>query len=166
MSGPFTWAGFAEGIRRAVAEGDASFFLFPPPQGPTDNLFGRAANACGDYVSDIHTYADMQQRIEMGRQLAPHLQGGSETWLYVLCAGWPFGRNHSTPDVKGVPTLSCTRTTTPVSYKWAFGLARDPRQHGSHASRRAHVVLQLRCARTAIDSYLSPAEPAGLVCTI
>ena len=171
LSGPFTWAGFAEGIRRAVDEGDASFFAFPPPQGPTDNLFGRAANACGDYVSDIHTYADMQQRIEMGRQLAPHLQGGSETWLYVLCAGWPFevANPQQRLDVKGVPTLIVHAKYDPsVSYEWAFGLAAQIRDSSvltrigdGHTS-----YYNSDCARTTIDDYLvRPQSPPVSVCT-
>jgi hypothetical protein len=28
-----------------------------------------------EYVPQIHTYAQMRQRIQMGRQLASHLQG-------------------------------------------------------------------------------------------
>ena len=75
LAGELSWPVFSEVIRRAVA-GDAVFFAFPPPQGPTDGYFAQLANHCGDYVADIHTFADMQQRIEMGRQLAPHLQGG------------------------------------------------------------------------------------------
>ena len=171
VSGDFTWAGFAEGIRRAVDENDASFFAFPPPQGPTDPNFGRAANACGDYVSDIHTYADMQQRIEMGRQLAPHLQGGSETWQYVLCAGWPFKAANPPQrlDVKGVPTLIVHANHDPsVSYKWAFGLAaqiRDSsvltREGDGHTS-----YYTSGCARATMDQYLlHPQAPAAPICT-
>jgi pimeloyl-ACP methyl ester carboxylesterase len=169
LSGPFIWANLAEGIRRAVAENDASFFPFPAPQ--DQNLFGRAANACGDYLSDIHTYADMQQRIEMGRQLAPHLQGGSETWLYVLCAGWPFkvANPQRRLDVKGVPTLIVHANHDPsVSYKWAFGLAahiRDSsvltREGDGHTS-----YYTSECARAAMDQFLlTPQAPAAPVCT-
>jgi pimeloyl-ACP methyl ester carboxylesterase len=171
LSGPFTWAGFAEGIRRAVDEGDASFFPWPPPQGPTDPLFSRAANGCGDYVSDIHTYADMQQRIEMGRQLAPHLQGGSETWQYVLCAGWPFeaANPQQRLDVKGVPTLIVHANHDPsVSYKWAFGLAAQIRD-SSVLTRLGdgHTSYYTSdCARTATDSFLvRPQSTPAPVCT-
>ena len=158
LSGPFTWAGFAEGIRLAVA-GDASFFAFPPPQGPMDNLFAKLANACGDYVSDIHTYADMQQRIEMGRQLAPHLQGGSETWLYVLCAGWPFKvANPQRPlDVKGVPTLIVHANHDPsVSYKWAFSLAAQIRDSSvlTRVGDGHTSYYNSECARAAMDQFL------------
>jgi pimeloyl-ACP methyl ester carboxylesterase len=169
LSGDFTWAGFGEGIRRAVA-GDASFFAFPPPQGPTDTLFGRGANACGDYVSDIHSYADMQQRIEMGRQLAPHLQGGSETWLYVLCAGWPFKAANPPRrlDVKGVPTLIVHANHDPsVSYKWAFGLAAQIRD-SSVLTRNGdgHTSYYTSdCARAAMDQYLlHPQAPPAPIC--
>jgi pimeloyl-ACP methyl ester carboxylesterase len=171
LAGDFTWAGFAEGIRRAAAEGDASFFAFPPPQGPTDFLFGRAANACGDYVSDIHTYADMQQRMEMGRQLAPHLQGGSETWWYVLCAGWPFepANPQQRLDVKGVPTLIVHANHDPsVSYKWAFGLAAQIRDSSvlTRVGDGHTSYYTSDCAPTAMDSYLvRPQSPPAPVCT-
>jgi pimeloyl-ACP methyl ester carboxylesterase len=170
LAGDFHWANFAEGIRRAVDEGDASFFAFPPPQGPTDNLFGRAANACGDYVSDIHTYADMQQRIEMGRQLAPHLQGGSETWLYVLCAGWPFeaANPQRRLDVKGVPTLIVHANHDPsVSYKWAFGLAAQIRDSSvlTRVGDGHPSYYTSECTRTAMDSYLvRPQSTPAPVC--
>ena len=166
FSDVFTWPNFAEGIRRAVDEGDASFFMWPPPQGPTDNIFARAANACGDYVSDIHTFADMQQRIEMGRQLAPHLQGGSETWLYVLCAGWPFkaANPQRTLDVRGVPTLIVHATHDPsVSYKWAFSLAAQIR--GSSVLSRigdGHTSYYTSdCARDATDQFLLTMQSAA-----
>jgi len=50
----------------AVA-GQAERSLSHPPQRPTDPLFGQIANACGDYVVEIRNFADMQQRIAMGR---------------------------------------------------------------------------------------------------
>lgn len=153
-----SWAGFSEVLRRAVA-GDAQFFAWPPPQGPTDELFPRIANHCGDYVADIHTFAEMQQRIEMGRQLAPHLQGGSEFWLGGLCIGYPFkvANPQRSLDVKGVPTLIVHSTHDPsVSYQWAFGLADQIR--GSSVLSRigdGHTSYYTSdCARDATDQFL------------
>lgn len=165
LTGELSWAVFSEVIRRAVA-GDAAFFAFPPPQGPTDNLFARLANHCADYVADIHTFADMQQRIEMGRQLAPHLQGGSEFWLAGLCIGYPFkvANPQRTLDVKGVPTLIVHATHDPsVSYKWAFSLAAQIR--GSSVLSRigdGHTSYYTSdCARDATDQFLLTMQSAA-----
>ncbi|GAB3403132.1 alpha/beta hydrolase [Flindersiella endophytica] len=125
VAGEASWAVFSEVLRRAVA-GDARFFALPPSWGPTDPIYARLASHCGDYVSDIQTYADMRQRIEMARQLAPHLQGASDFWLGGLCIGYPLQVTNPqhTLDVEGVPTLIVHATHDPsVSYKWAFGLA-------------------------------------------
>ena len=125
IAGELSWPVFSEVLRRAVA-GDAQYFAFGPPAGPTDFLYSRIANHCGDYVSDIRTFADMQRRIEMGRQLAPHLKGASEFWQGGLCIGYPLkvANPQRTMDVKGVPTLVVHATHDPsVSYKWAFSLA-------------------------------------------
>ncbi|MFG1627485.1 alpha/beta fold hydrolase [Kribbella sp. NPDC049227] len=156
--GELSWPVFSEVLRRAIA-GQAEFFAFPPPQGPTDNLFAQIANHCGDYVADIHTFAQMQQRIEMARQLAPHLQGGSEFWLGGLCIGYPFkvANPQRSLDVKGVPTLIVHSTHDPsVSYQWAFGLADQIR--GSSVLSRigdGHTSYYTSdCARDATDQFL------------
>jgi pimeloyl-ACP methyl ester carboxylesterase len=158
LAGELSWPVFAEVIRRAVA-GDAQYFAFPPPGGPNDFLFSRIANHCGDYVADIHTFAEMQQRIEMGRQLAPHLQGGSEFWQGGLCIGYPFkvANPQRSLDIKGVPTLIVHATHDPsVSYQWAFGLAAQIR--GSSVLSRigdGHTSYYTsECARNATDQFL------------
>src|SRR5262249_22976059 len=125
ITGELSWAVFSQILKLAV-DGDASLFAFPPPNGPTDGIFARVANHCGDYASGIHTFAGMQQRIEMGRQLAPHLQGASEFWQGVICVGWPFRVANPVGrlDVRGVPTLIVHSNHDPsVSYQWAFELA-------------------------------------------
>ena len=136
--GELSWPVFSQILKLAV-DGDASFFAWPPPVGPTDTIFARLANHCGDYASDIHTYADMQQRIEMGRQLAPHLQGASEFWQATLCIGWPFEVANPVRrlDIRGVPTLIVHANHDPsVSYQWAFELqTADPRQQRADPQR-------------------------------
>jgi pimeloyl-ACP methyl ester carboxylesterase len=169
LAGQLSWALFSQVLKLAV-DGDASFFAFPPSNGPTDNIFARLANHCGDYASDIHTFADMQQRIEMGQQLAPHLQGASEFWLAVLCVGWPFEVANPVRrlDVHGVPTLIVHANHDPsVSYQWAFELAAQIR--GSSVLTRngdGHTSYYTsECARTAMDHYLlHPQSPAAPVC--
>ena len=160
-----SWALFSQALKLAVA-GDASFFAWPPPNGPTDNIFARLANHCGDYASDIHTFADMQRRIEMGRQLAPHLQGASEFWQGVLCVGWPFPVANPVArlDVQGVPTLIVHANHDPsVSYQWAFELASQIR--GSSVLTRngdGHTSYYTsHCARAAMDQFLLTKQSAA-----
>lgn len=170
LAGELSWPVFSELLRRAVA-GDAQFFAFPPPGGPTDFLFSRIANHCGDYVSGIHTFAEMQQRIEMGRQLAPHLQGASEFWQGSLCIGYPFkvANPERSLNVKGVPTLIVHATHDPsVSYQWAFDLA--DQIHGSSVLSRlgdGHTSYYTSdCARDATDQFLLTKQSAPApVCT-
>jgi pimeloyl-ACP methyl ester carboxylesterase len=165
IAGQLSWALFSQALKLAV-DGDASFFPFPPPNGPTDPIFARLANHCGDYASDIHTFADMQRRIEMGRQLAPHLQGGSEFWQGVLCVGWPFQVANPVRrlDVRGVPTLIVHANHDPsVSYQWAFELASQIR--GSSVLTRngdGHTSYYTSdCARDAMDQFLLTKQSAA-----
>jgi pimeloyl-ACP methyl ester carboxylesterase len=165
VAGQLSWALFSQVLKLAV-DGDASFFAFPPPNSPTDNILARLANHCGDYASDIHTFADMQQRIEMGRQLAPHLQGGSEFWQAVLCVGWPFKVANPVRrlDVRGVPTLIVHSNHDPsVSYQWAFELATQIR--GSSVLTRngdGHTSYYTSdCARDAMDQFLLTRQSAA-----
>ena len=55
-----SWAGLSRGIKAAV-EGDASMFALPPPRAAV-TLAERLAVGCMDYVSEVHTWAQMQQR--------------------------------------------------------------------------------------------------------
>lgn len=171
FGGPdLSWATLSTLIKLAVA-GNAVGFAFPPQQGPTDTIFGVAANGCGDYAVDIHDYGDMQRRIQLGKQLAPHLQGASENWQLVLCVGWPVPPANPPRrlDVTGAPTLIVHATHDPsTSYKNAFGLAAQIR--GSSVLTRTgdgHTSYYTSdCARTAIDRYLvHPQAPAAPVCT-
>jgi hypothetical protein len=71
----YSWAGLSRASAFAVA-------LAGVPQHRFHRLL---TSACLDYAPQVHTYQEMQQRLELGRQLAPHLQGVSETWL-ARCA--------------------------------------------------------------------------------
>jgi pimeloyl-ACP methyl ester carboxylesterase len=169
IGGGRSWPVASQALAGALA-GDASGFAYPPFQGPTDLLFALAANGCGDYAVDIHTFADVRERIEMGRQLAPHLQGGSQNWQLMLCAGWPFhASNPPRPlDVRGVPAMIVHATHDPsVAYKWAFALAAQIRDSvmltrigDGHTS-----YYTSDCARAAMDAYLvEPTARASRVC--
>ncbi len=164
-----SWAGLSRALEAAVA-GNAAAFALPDIQGPNP-YFGIAANGCSDYVSEIRTYDEMRQRIQLGRQLAPHLQGASELWQVVGCIGWPL-RASNPPrrlDVRGVPTLIVNATHDPsTSYKWAYGLAAQI--EGSDILTRVgdgHTSYYTSaCARAATDQFLitRQAAPDG-VCT-
>jgi pimeloyl-ACP methyl ester carboxylesterase len=101
----------------------------------------------------------MRQRIQMARQLAPHLQGASETWQVNRCIDWPVpvANPPRLLDVHGVPTLIVHAVHDPsVAYKWAHSLAAQIR--GSVMVTRTgdgHTSYHTSpCARTAIDDYL------------
>ena len=165
-----SWAALSRAIQAAV-EGDASAFALPPVRVAAP-LAERLSVACMDFVSEIRTWADMKQRIELGRQLAPHLQGASEQWEILRCMGWPVkpGNPFRRLDVSDVPTLIVNSTHDPsTAYAWALGLAGQIR--GSDLLTRegdGHTSFfqASNCAQGAIDAYLfRPRAAANRVCT-
>jgi pimeloyl-ACP methyl ester carboxylesterase len=164
-----SWAGLSQALRSAL-EGDASAFALGRAGVTQYTVYSLLANACLDYVVQVRSWAEMQQRIELGRQLAPHLQGASETWQGLLCVGWPISAtNPPRPlDVRGVPTLIVHAVHDPsVSYAWAHGLAAQI--DGSHLLTRTgdgHTSYNTSpCARTATDAYLvQPGGPPNRTC--
>jgi hypothetical protein len=108
----------------------------------------------------------MRQRIEMARQLAPHLQGGSEFWLGGICIGYPLkvGNPQRILDVKGVPTLIVHATHDPsLPYAWAFSLATQIR--GSSVLTRigdGHTSYYTStCVQDAADQFLLTKQSAA-----
>jgi pimeloyl-ACP methyl ester carboxylesterase len=101
----------------------------------------------------------MQQRLELGRQLAPHLQGASETWQASFCIDWPVKPVNppKTLNVRGVPALLIHAAHDPSdSYTWAHGLAAQidrsallTRTGDGHTS-----VFTSDCAKSAMDAFL------------
>jgi pimeloyl-ACP methyl ester carboxylesterase len=164
-----SWAGLSQALKSTLA-GDASAFMVAPAGVVQYSAYSQLANACLDYVVQVGTWAEMQQRIEMGRQLAPHLQGASETWQGLLCANWPIpATNPPRPlDVRGVPTLIVHAVHDPsVAYAWAHGLAAQI--DGSRLLTRTgdgHTSYHTSpCARAATDAYLvRPGGPANGIC--
>lgn len=168
--GPDTsWAGLSRAIKRAV-EGDASAFAQPPAES-AGGIGQLLSIACGDYVSEIKTWADMRQRIQLGRQLAPHLQGATEQWQVLRCIDWPVpaANPFRRLDVRGVPALIVNATHDPsTSYAWAHGLLGQI--EGSALLTRVgdgHTSYYTSpCARAATDAYLvRPQAPADRICT-
>jgi hypothetical protein len=154
------WVRLGAAIRDTLA-GDASAFSIPPFQSPTERAFGSLAVACQDYALEVRTFADMQRRIQLGRYLAPHLQGGSQSWLINRCIGWPVPPANPTPrplDVRGVPPVLIVNAThdANTSYKWAHVVAAQIRRSvvftrlgDGHTS-----YLVSPCTRAVVDRYL------------
>ena len=153
-----SWAGLSRALQKAI-DGDASAFAAGPAGEPQYGYHGLLANACLDYAPQVHTYAEMQQRLELGRQLAPHLQGASETWQANFCIDWPVKPTNppKTLNVRGVPALLIHAAHDPSdSYTWAHGLAAQidgstllTRTGDGHTS-----VFTSECAKSAMDVFL------------
>ena len=123
-----------------------------------------------EYAPQVETYEQMRQLMELGRRVAPHLQGASEIWRANLCIDYPLppANPPRTLHVEGVPTLIVHAVHDPsVAYKWAHGLATQiagsdilTRTGDGHTSYHTSP-----CARTAMDRYLvRPEAPAVSVC--
>jgi pimeloyl-ACP methyl ester carboxylesterase len=164
-----SWAGLSRALQKTI-DGDASAFAVAPAGVPQYSIQGLLANACLDYVPQVHTYAEMQQRLELGRQLAPHLQGASETWQANFCIDWPVQPVNPprTLHVRGVPTLIIHAAHDPsVHYSWAHGLAAQidgsallTRSGDGHTS-----IYTSDCARSAADAFLIQSQrEANRVC--
>jgi pimeloyl-ACP methyl ester carboxylesterase len=169
LFGELNWTTLSTVIARALA-GDASGFAWPPAEVLQPYLSTLFAIGCMEYVPQVRTWGEMQQRIQLGRRLAPHLQGASETWQALRCIGWPIPAANPprTLDVRGVPALIVHAVHDPsLHYKWAHGLAAQiqgsallTRTGDGHTSYHTSP-----CARAAIDRYLiRPRAPADGVC--
>jgi hypothetical protein len=153
------WTKLGIAIRDTLA-GDASAFAFPVLEGDTHPFFGQAAVACQDYAVEVRTFADMQRRMQLGRYLAPHLQGGSQSWLVNRCIGWPVSPANPSRalDVRGVPPVLIVNAThdANTTYKWAHVVAGQIR--GSVVFTRlgdGHTsYFTSPCTRAVIDRYV------------
>jgi hypothetical protein len=170
IAGPdVSWAALSRAIAHAL-DGDASGFALPPAEFLQDELAMRLAIGCMEYVPQVHTYAEMRQRLQMGRQLAPHLQGAAEVWQVNRCIGWPIPAANPPRllDVRGVSTLIVHSVHDPSDhYKWAYGLAAQiPGSAMLTRTGDGHTSYHTSdCARTATDEYLiRPQAPADRVC--
>jgi pimeloyl-ACP methyl ester carboxylesterase len=164
-----SWPILSQALAAALA-GDASPFALPPPEFTQPDAQAQLGIGCMEYVPQVHTWADMRQRIELGRALAPHLQGASQTWQVNLCIGWPVpvADPPRTLDVHGVRTLLVHAVHDPSdAYRWSAGLLTQI--HGADLLTRTgdgHTsYYSSPCARAATDAYLlSPHAPASAIC--
>ena len=165
-----SWAGLSRALAAALAGNGIAFAAAPPADVPQEEFFMRLSIACGDYVPQVGSWAEMQQRLRLGRELAPHLQGASETWRVNYCIDWPVPAANPprTLDVRGVPALIVHAVhDSSDPYRWAHGLAAQI--HGSDLLTRTgdgHTSYYTSpCARAAIDAYLvRPQAPPDRVC--
>jgi pimeloyl-ACP methyl ester carboxylesterase len=170
IHGPeISWAGLSRAIARAV-DGEASTFASAAAGQYQQGAFNILAIGCMEYAPQIRTYADMRQRIQLGRQLAPHLQGASYTWLINHCIGWPVPPANPPRllSVKGVPSLIVHAVhDSSDPFRWAHGLAAQiqgsvllTRTGDGHTSYHTS-----ECTRIASDEYLiRPQAPADRIC--
>lgn len=167
--GELNWPSLSQ-LLAAALTGQAAYFALPPLGVYQDGLFTLAAIGCMDYVPQVDTYGEMQQRIQMARQLAPHLQGASETWQVNRCINWPIpvANPPRLLAVHGVPALMVHAAhDSSDPYKWAHSLAAQidgiamlTRTGDGHTSFHTSP-----CARAAIADYLiRPQAPADRVC--
>jgi hypothetical protein len=153
------WVTLGNAIRATLA-GDASAFATPPPQGPNDSSYAALSVICQDYPNDVRDFAEMQRRMQLGRYLAPHLQGATEVWSLIRCLGWPVPAANPprSLDVRGVPPVLVVNATHDAStpYTWAHNVAAQIR--GSVVFTRlgdghtSYVVSP--CTRSVVDRYL------------
>jgi pimeloyl-ACP methyl ester carboxylesterase len=162
--GPAGWPRLATAIAQTRA-GDASAFATRPQQGPTDSFYAALGIACMDWPAEVRNYAEMQMWMQLGRHLAPHLQGANQTWTLLRCIGWPVKAANPPRrlDVRGTPPILIVNAThdASTSYSRAHSLAAQIR--GSVVLTRVgdgHTsYLTSPCARAAIDRYLIDGHP-------
>jgi pimeloyl-ACP methyl ester carboxylesterase len=164
-----SWGGLSRAIHSTL-RGDAVAFAQPPADVVQDDIENLVGIGCNEYVAQVHNYGEMRQRIQLGRQVAPHLQGATEIWKANLCIDWPLPAANPPRrlDVEGVPTLIVHAVHDPsVAYTWAHSLATQiqgsdllTRTGDGHTSYHTSA-----CARLAMDRYLvRPQAPADRVC--
>jgi pimeloyl-ACP methyl ester carboxylesterase len=164
-----SWAALSKALRDSIA-GDASAFAYPANL-PQEHIWTLLANACMDYVPQVRTWGEMQQRLELGKQIAPHLQGASETWQALYCIGWPLKAKNPPQalNVTGTPALVVqAEHDASLHYSWAHGLAAQiegsaflTRKGDGHTSWWTST-----CARAAMVAHLTRpgATPANGTC--
>ncbi len=169
--------GLALALQQAEA-GDASAFSQPVATGPSDDNANGSAIAieCLDWQTPARTFKDFQRLELLGRAVAPHLGGASQSWTIITgCIGWPAPVvNPPQPIVvRHAPPILITNATHDPStaYPWALQLHRDlpssvlvTRDGDGHTSYLAHGVSH---TRDAIDNYLATGQtpPPGTIYT-
>jgi pimeloyl-ACP methyl ester carboxylesterase len=167
------WPGLATALVSANA-GDASQFSTETADDETFHGFAALAIECVDWNPAGDTFADLSAKHLLGRTVAPHTQGATQSWTILAgCMNWPVpvANPPYLIDVRGAPPILLVNATHDPStaYEWAHGL-RDQiagsvlltREGDGHTS---FFVPGARRTRDAIDTYLITGEtpPANTV---
>jgi pimeloyl-ACP methyl ester carboxylesterase len=160
------WTGLAQALAQAEA-GDASAFAAPLATGPSEDPFPGLAVLCSEFPSFVHGYNDFAAMSLLGRVLAPHSQGFSESWTGVLgCVHWPVSPANPPRRLnihRAPPILLVSATHDPSTpYVWAQDvrsqIARSvllTRDGDGHTSS----LLEGSRTRDAIARYLVTRKP-------
>jgi pimeloyl-ACP methyl ester carboxylesterase len=160
------WPSVAEALLEAAA-GDASKLSLAVATGEDSPAYAELAIACADWPVVIERYEDLAAKQLLGRVIAPHTQGASQTWrLMTGCLDWPVpvANPPHRAEVSGAPPILIVNSTYDLStpYIWAHAL-RD-QVEGSVLLTRVgdgHTTyLQPGPSQTrdAIDTYLVTGE--------
>jgi len=160
------WPGLASALVSADA-GDASQLSTQTAGDETFDGFAALAIECVDWNPAEDTFADLSAKALLGRTVAPHTAGATQTWTILAgCLDWPVpvaNPPHLAP-VRGAPPILLINATHDPStaYEWAHGLrdqiegsvllTRDGDGHTSFFVPGAHRT------RDAIDTYLITGE--------
>jgi pimeloyl-ACP methyl ester carboxylesterase len=161
---PDGWNALALSLKAAAA-GDATALSPSLALSPADDNANGAPLAieCLDWRDPVHNLADLKQLHLLGKTLAPHLAGASQSWTILAgCIGRPapvVNPPHPTHVVGTPPLLIVNATHDPSTpYVWAQQLASEVRSSvlltragDGHTSYLAHGVSH---TRDAIDRYL------------
>ncbi|MFE2879039.1 alpha/beta hydrolase [Streptomyces roseus] len=162
------WNGLANAISMA-SKGDASAFASPLAATADDPKFPAVAVTCLEFAGNTRTYADMQYKELLGRDLSPTLKGASQTWsVQAQCMGWPVPQTNRPRPLKASPTshvLLVNSTHDPSdSYVWAVSVQRQikgsvllTRSGNGHTSYFLHGgETQAAITRYLLDGSLPP----------
>jgi pimeloyl-ACP methyl ester carboxylesterase len=156
------WAELATVLADALA-GDASGLATPVARTDTDGNFPALAIECMDWVSPIARFEDLAATALLARSIAPHTQGGSQTWtIQAGCVGWPVPASNPPQPmiVHGAPPILIINATDDPStaYPWAVGMFLQiegsvllTREGDGHTS---YWLTGPSRTRDAIDAYL------------
>lgn len=121
-----SWTEFANALRLAD-RGDATAFAWPLATSPDDGSYAGLAINCVDHRLGIGRYEDFVNLLDLGRAVAPHLQGAGEAWpALVGCMRWPVPAAFPAraAHVRGAPPILLVNAThdPETPYVWAHGL--------------------------------------------
>ncbi|KAF2145850.1 uncharacterized protein K452DRAFT_305792 [Aplosporella prunicola CBS 121167] len=123
------WGGLAGALAQAAA-GNASLLSTPVVHSNTSVLFPSLAVGCLDWEHGAREFADLAYKEAMGRVIAPHTWGMSQSYSYQAgCLGWPVPVTNpqhlanASMTAKAPPLLMVNSEWDPsTSYIWAEGL--------------------------------------------